>query len=117
MKVAIIGSRNIVVKNFSPYLPKECVEIVSGGAVGIDRCAAEYAKATGLILTEFLPQYQRYGRGAPIVRNKQIVEYADYVLAFWDGTSKGTKSVIQLCERLGKSYRIILSEELSSKKD
>ncbi|MBQ3000037.1 MAG: hypothetical protein IJD64_06215 [Clostridia bacterium] len=117
MKVAIIGSRNIVVKNFSPYLPKDCSEIVSGGAMGIDRCAAEYAKANGLILTEFLPQYQRYGRGAPIVRNKQIVEYADYVLAFWDGSSRGTKSVIDFCDRLGKPYRVILPSDFHSKND
>ena len=63
-------------------------EIVSGGAVGVDFCAAEYAKKKGLRLTEFLPQYGRYGRAAPIVRNKKIVDYADKIIVFWDGSSK-----------------------------
>ena len=47
-------------------------EIVSGGAKGIDSCAREYASANGLKLTEFLPEYNRYGRGAPL---KQIQDW------------------------------------------
>ena len=111
MKIAVIGSRNLKVENLEEYLPADCTEIVSGGAKGIDECAAVYAKAHSLNLTEFLPQYERYKRAAPIVRNKQIVDYADLVLAFWDGKSKGTKSVIQYCEKTGKQCKIILSEQ------
>ena len=107
MKVAIIGSRSVQVQNFDDYIPKDCTEIVSGGAAGVDRCAAAYAAAHGLPLTEFLPQYDRYGRGAPIVRNKQIVDYADTVLAFWDGVSRGTLSVINYCEQTGTPCRVI----------
>ena len=82
MKIAVIGSRNAVIGNLEIYLPKACTEIVSGGDKGVDRCAAEYALSHGLKLTEFLPVYEKYGRGAPIVRNKQIVEYADAFLHF-----------------------------------
>ena len=53
--------------------------------------------ANGLVLTEFKPEYNRYGRGAPLKRNIRIIEYADVVLAFWDGKSKGTKFVIDAC--------------------
>ena len=81
MKVAVIGSRNLVVQNLGKYLPEETMEIVSGGAKGIDTCAREYALAKGLKLTEFLPDYKRYGRGAPLKRNLQIIDYADCVLA------------------------------------
>ena len=95
MKIAVIGSRNLIVENLEEYLPADCTEIVSGGAKGIDECAAKYAKANDLALTEFLPQYEKYKRAAPIVRNKQIVDYADLVLAFCDGQSKGTESVIK----------------------
>ena len=107
MKVAIIGSRGAEVYDFEKYLPVECKEIVSGGAKGIDSCAAEYARRKGLVLVEFFPEYDLYGRGAPIVRNKKIVDYSDMVIAFWDGKSRGTKSVIDYCGKIGKECRIV----------
>ena len=64
MKVAVIGSRNLTIEDLGQYLPEETTEIVSGGAKGVDTCAREYALANGLKLTEFLPEYNRYGRGA-----------------------------------------------------
>ena len=72
MKLAIIGSRNLIIEHLEDYLPDNVTEIVSGGAKGIDRLAAEYAKKHQLPLTEFLPDYARYGRGAPFIRNRQI---------------------------------------------
>lgn len=99
MRVAVIGSRGLVVENLEEYLPKETTEIVSGGAKGIDACAREYALRHGLKLTEYLPEYSRYGRAAPLKRNLTIIENADLVLAFWDGTSHGTKYVIDNCKK------------------
>ncbi len=106
MKVAIIGSRGLSVEDFSPYLPKEVTEIVSGGARGIDQCARRYAQAHGLKLTEFLPDYEQFGRGAPLRRNLTIIDYADQVLAFWDGESRGTRFVIENCKKQGKPLRV-----------
>ncbi len=101
MRIAIVGSRSVAKVDVAP-----CVldgdEIVSGGAMGVDRCAAAYAREHGIKLTEFLPEYERYGRAAPIVRNKKIVDYADKVLVFWDGRSKGTLSVIKYAQKVGK---------------
>lgn len=108
MKVAIIGSRNITVENLGDYLPENTTEIVSGGAKGVDICAREYAVENGIKLTEFLPDYARYRRGAPLKRNIQIIEYADTVLAFWDGESRGTKHVIDTCEKTGKEVKVII---------
>lgn len=102
MKVAIIGSRSLTVPDLGKYLPASMTEIVSGGAKGIDSCAKEYALANGVKLTEFLPDYKRYGRGAPLRRNLQIIDYADIVIAFWDGKSKGTKYVIDNCRKRGR---------------
>lgn len=99
MKTAVIGSRNLQVNNLGDYLPAGVTEIVSGGARGIDTCARNYALAHGLKLTEFLPEYEKYGRGAPLRRNITIIEYADLVLAFWDGKSRGTKYVIDNCKK------------------
>ena len=58
MKLAVIGSRGLTVHDLENYLPKEVTEIVSGGAKGIDACARAYAKANGIKLTEFLPEYE-----------------------------------------------------------
>jgi len=108
MKIAIVGSRNLRIDNLDKYLPSNTTEIVSGGAKGVDQSAREYAIGQGVRLTEFLPDYHRYGRVAPIKRNLQIVEYADAVIAFWDGESKGTKSVIEYCNKISKSVTVVL---------
>lgn len=106
MKVAVIGSRGLWVENLGDYLPPGVTEIVSGGAKGIDSCARQYAQEHGLKLTEFLPDYRRYGRGAPLKRNLEIIAYADQVLAFWDGNSSGTKHVIDQCNRQKKKVTV-----------
>ena len=106
MKVAIIGSRTISIENIEDYIPQGTTEIVSGGAKGVDSCAKLFAEENNLIYTEFLPEYKKYGRAAPIVRNRLIVDSADIIVAFWDGTSKGTKSVIDYCNKAGKKVQI-----------
>lgn len=113
MKVAIVGSRGLIMDDFAPYLPEGTTEIVSGGAKGIDRCAAAYAVEHGLLLTEFKPDYKRYGKGAPLKRNLEIMEYADFVLIFWDGSSRGSRFVIQNCEKSQKPHRVILLQPAS----
>ena len=107
MKIAVIGSRGLKVNDLGKYLPVGVTEIVSGGAKGVDTCAREYAGGNGLKLTEFLPEYNRYGRGAPLKRNLQIIDYADCVLAFWDGQSRGTKHVIEQCKKRNKKVTVI----------
>lgn len=107
MKVAVIGSRICTIENIDQFIPSVTTEIVSGGARGIDQCAREYAQQNGLELTEFLPEYERYGRAAPLKRNMQIIEYADLVIAFWDGRSRGTRYVIEQCIAAGKPLRVI----------
>ncbi len=77
MKIAIVGSRSLTNIVLEQYISNDVDEIVSGGAIGVDSCAAEYARRKGITFTEFLPQYERYGRAAPIVRNKEIVDYAE----------------------------------------
>ncbi len=108
MKLAIIGSRNLKIKDLSEYLPEGVTEIVSGGAKGIDTVAAEYAHKNNLMLREFLPEYNRYGKRAPLVRNGLIAEYADEALALWDGKSHGTLFTIKQFERLGKKVTVIV---------
>ena len=108
MKIAVVGSRNLKIENLCDYLPAGTTEIVSGGARGIDTCAREYAKAHGLKLTEFLPDYERYGNGAPLRRNLEIIGYADAVFAFWDVKSRGTAYTIKKAQDIDKPVRIIM---------
>ena len=113
MKLAIVGSRKITNITLDCYISADVKEIISGGAVGVDFCAAEYAKNNNIKLTEFLPEYERYGRAAPIVRNKKIVDLADKIIVFWDGCSKGTLSVIKYAKKTGKPVEIVLCPQYS----
>lgn len=111
MRVAVIGSRDaspdayeLIIKN----LPHGCSEIVSGGASGIDLLAKKAAKQLGIKYTCLRPNYSRYGRAAPLIRNSEIVDRADCVLAFWDGYSKGTRHALTCCIKRRKPFRIFL---------
>ena len=109
MKAAVIGSRGLIVTDLEKYLPQGTTEIVSGGAKGVDASAKKYAEMNGIKLTEFLPEYDKYGRSAPLKRNIAIIEYADIVLAFWDGKSRGTKHVIESCQKTGVPVKVFFS--------
>lgn len=106
MKVAVVGSRGLKVDNLEKYLPEDTDEIVSGGAKGIDTCAKNHALKNNIKLTEFLPDYEKYGRSAPLRRNLQIIDYADEVIAFWDKKSTGTKFVIDNCKKRKKKVTV-----------
>lgn len=112
MKLAVIGSRGLKVRDLERYLPEGTTEIVSGGAKGVDTSAKEYALSHGLKLTEFLPEYDRYGRSAPLKRNITIIEYADSVIAFWDGSSRGTKYVIDNCKKSGIPCKVFVPTDM-----
>lgn len=108
MRVAVIGSRG--------WQDAEAIwrvldahpitALVSGGARGVDSIAAAWAKERGIQLTEFRPDYRRFGKGAPSRRNAVIVDLADEVLAFWDGRSPGTRQVIELGRNAGKVVHV-----------
>ena len=111
MKLAIIGSRNLNNLMIDEYIPSEACEIVSGGARGIDALAKDYAHRKNIKITEFLPKYELYGRGAPIKRNEEIAAYADQAIAFWDGRSRGTASTIKFFEKAGKKVTVVIIEQ------
>ena len=108
MKIGVVGSRRVMVDKLERFIPNDCEKIISGGAVGADKCAAEYAKRRGIELMEILPEYKKYGKAAPIIRNKLIVNESDQIIAFWDGSSKGTKSVIEYCEKINKPCTVVM---------
>lgn len=108
--VAIIGSRKFkalgMVRNLVMGLP-DGTRVVSGGAKGVDEVAESAARSRGLECQVIRPDYQKYpGKFAPLVRNKEIVEAAAYLIAFWDGHSTGTMYTINLAK--GKGIPIVV---------
>lgn len=108
MKVAIIGSRNLVNVEISKYIPENTAEIISGGARGIDTLAEEWADKNGISKIIIKPEYERYKRGAPLKRNEKIVELADVIIALWDGKSRGTKFTIDYAKELKKEVKVYI---------
>ena len=108
MKVAVIGSRSVTAYPLADVLPADTTEIISGGARGADTLARQYAVANGIPFTEIRPDYARYGKGAPLRRNTDIIARADLVIALWDGKSTGTAHAIRQCKKLGKPFRLIV---------
>lgn len=116
MKLAIVGSRtfsdyDLLVETLKSHYLTESgwrfTEIVSGAACGADSLAAEFARINGIKLTEFLPDWDKFGKSAGFKRNVQIVDYADEVLAFQVDNSKGTGHSIELAKRQGKPVKVI----------
>ncbi len=118
MKLAIIGSRNCPAIDIDVHLEEMPDVLISGGAEGVDTCVREYAKKKGIKLIEFYPNYAKYGKVAPLERNKQIVDECDSLIAFWDGTSRGTKYTIDYANKQGKPVKVIklYQETADSKK-
>ena len=106
MKVGIVGSRSLTVDNLENYIPSETTEIISGGAQGVDQSARKFALQNHIKLTEFLPEYDKYGRSAPLKRNQLIVKNSDLILAFWDGSSRGTRYTITYALSLGVRVKL-----------
>ncbi len=72
------------------------LEIVSGMARGADTLGSEWARNHDLPLKEFPADWDKHGKAAGHIRNAEMADYAEILIAFWDGTSKGTKGMIKL---------------------
>lgn len=109
MRIAIVNSPNIHIKELERFLPEDTAEISGEGEGEASRLAGEYALAKGIKFTECLPEYEKYGRDAPFKRYEAMIEKADLVLVFWDGLSKGIQLVLGECAKRGIAVRMFLS--------
>lgn len=107
MKLLIVGSRSIKTFDLSPYVSKEVDTIISGGANGVDTLAEEYADKNRISKLIMRPAYARYGKGAPLKRNEEMVKLADAVLVIWDGKSRGTKYTADFAKKEGKEVTVV----------
>ena len=110
MKVIVAGSRSIQDKDYIfdciRFSEFEITELVSGGAIGPDMIGEEYAISKGIEIVRFKPDWDLWGRRAGMIRNEQMGDYADALIAVWDGKSKGTKHMFRYMMKLGKEVRI-----------
>ena len=88
-------------------LKEKCnIIIVSGGSTGADALGERYAKEKGFEVERYPADWDTFGVSAGPIRNRQMAEVADYVICFWDGNSRGTKSMIDFAEKYDKPIKV-----------
>jgi hypothetical protein len=80
--------------------------VLSGGARGVDRMGEVWARANNRLLLLFPADWRTYGKRAGYVRNEQMAEEAEAVIALWDGASRGTKHMIDTARAMGLSVYV-----------
>lgn len=119
MRIVIIGSRGYPVgasignmpgpvdrvRSFVRSLPPGTT-VISGAARGVDRTAEEEARLLGLPVESYPADWNSHGKKAGFLRNRILVEEGDAIEAFWDGSSSGTLSTINLANAARKPVRI-----------
>ena len=115
-RVIVAGSRSVCDEHliFSKHdkllsnkMDQDDIQIVSGTARGVDQAGERYAASRGLDCVRFPADWEKYGRRAGYLRNCQMAENADALVAFWDGQSRGTKHMIEIAKARGLAVRIV----------
>lgn len=118
MKVIIAGSRTLsdaslirgLTDMFLTNLDVRVGEIVSGAAVGPDKIGETYAALHNIPLILMPADWNRHGKAAGPIRNRQMAEYADMDIVFWDGQSRGTLNMIKEMSRVKKPCLVHIIE-------
>ena len=82
------------------------IEIVSGAYKGADLLGERYAAERNFPIKQFPADWRRYGKSAGLKRNTEMASYADGLIAFWDGKSKGTNHMIELATQAGLKVKV-----------
>ena len=115
-KVIIAGSREftdyaLLEKKCDKILkdiPKDKLIIVSGKCSGADLLGEHYAKSRGIPIEEFPADWNKHGKAAGPIRNKQMAYYASHLIVFWNGNDKGGSiNMIKQAREQGLTIRII----------
>lgn len=111
MKVIIAGGRDITDYNLVLTAINESdfeiTEVVSGMASGVDQLAIQYANENNLPIQQFWAEWNFYGKSAGPIRNRQMADYADALIAIWDGKSRGTKNMIDEATKKGLKIKVL----------
>lgn len=85
----------------SRHFSRERLTVISGHCRGSDLLGERYAEENALECILFPAEWALYGRKAGPIRNEKMASLADALICFWDGTSRGTRSMISCAERKG----------------
>lgn len=105
MKTIIAGGRNVTTYSFVEEAVKQSgfsiTEVVSGCARGADTLGEMWANKHNVPLSMFPADWHNLGKKAGHVRNCQMGDYAEALIALWDGQSRGTKHMIDYATKKG----------------
>jgi hypothetical protein len=113
MRLIIAGSRaftdySVLIDNIKKYgIHDMDVTVLSGGARGADKLGERFANEYNKKLELYPAQWDRFGRSAGYQRNVQMADNATHLLAFWDGTSPGTRHMINIAKQRGLNVAIV----------
>ena len=114
-RVVVAGCRNYNNYKQAKAFIDECLTdikndftiiIISGGASGADRLGERYAFEHGYKIKRYPANWIKYGRSAGPRRNKLMAQVSDLVICFWDGESRGTKSMIEFAKQYNKPLKV-----------
>lgn len=114
-KIIIAGGRDFnnyallkgYVDKFLSTYPSDSIEIVSGNARGADKLGERYAKEHNLPVKLFPANWDKYGKRAGYLRNQEMADYANMLIAFWDRKSKGTNHMINIAKKAGLIVKVV----------
>lgn len=111
MKTIVAGSRGFtnysMMCEFLHRNPWQITEVVSGTARGANQLGEKWASDMGIPIKKFPADWDTHGKRAGYLRNAEMAEYADALVAFWDGESRGTKHMIDLANEAGLRVSIV----------
>jgi hypothetical protein len=93
------------VREYIQALPPGTV-VITGGAMGVDQAAESAARAAGLPVVVYRPDYEQWGKTAPLRRNQRIADDCTRMVAFWNGESRGTAHATLCAQRQGKLVQV-----------
>ena len=114
-RIVIAGSRNYYNYEEAKIFIDCCIKrikekydliFLSGGCRGADALGERYAKENGYKIEIHSANWQKYKNAAGPMRNMEMAKITDYVICFWDGESKGTRSMIKFAKQLNKPIKI-----------
>ncbi len=111
MKLIIAGGRDFnqgyIINKVLYGLESDIIdEVVCGDARGADTLGAEWAYIHHIPIKHFPANWDKYGKAAGYIRNAEMAEYGDMLIAFWDGKSPGTKNMIKTMKLHKKPYLV-----------
>lgn len=114
-KIIIAGGRDFnnyallqeYVDKFLSTYPSDSIEIISGNAKGADKLGERYAKEHNLPVKLFPANWNKYGKRAGYLRNQEMADYANMLIAFWDRKSKGTNHMINIAKKAGLIVKVV----------